>query len=41
MPVVDMKTALKFIDKVKEVYGADSSEYQNFLDVMKDFKGER
>lgn len=39
--MVDMKTALKFIDEVKGVYGADSSEYQNFLDVMKDFKGER
>ena len=41
MPV-DITTALKFVERVKGVYGEDSqSEYQGFIDLMKDFKGGR
>jgi len=36
-----VKTALAFIDSAKKVYGADSPEYNGFLDAMKDFKGGR
>lgn len=36
--VVGVESALKFLGKVKEVYGAESPEYQGFIDVMKDFK---
>jgi len=33
--------ALKFLGKVKEVYGADSPQYQGFLDAIRDFKAGR
>ncbi|KAF9649874.1 hypothetical protein BDM02DRAFT_3113132 [Thelephora ganbajun] len=39
--VVGVKLALEFIDKVREVYGAGSPQYQGFMDVMKDFKDGR
>jgi len=38
---VGMKSALDFLEKVKEVYGADSPRYQGFIDVLKDFKAGR
>jgi len=36
--VAGVESALKFLGKIKEVYGAESPEYQGFIDVMKDFK---
>jgi histone deacetylase complex regulatory component SIN3 len=36
-----VESALEFLCKIKEVYGADSPRYQDFIDVMKDFKAGR
>ena len=38
---VGFESALEFIGKVKEVYKADPSRYQGFLDALKDFKAGR
>lgn len=38
---VGLKSALQFLDKVKKVYGAESPQYQGFIDVLKDFKAGR
>lgn len=39
--VVGVESALEFIGKVKEVYEAEPSKYQGFIDVLKDFKAGR
>jgi len=39
--VAGIQSALHFLDKVKVVCGADSPQYQGFIDVLKDFKAER
>jgi len=41
MAEVGFESALAFIGKVKEVYEAESSRYQGFLDALKDFKAGR
>ena len=33
-----INSALEFLEKVKGVYGAGSSRYQGFIDVLKEFK---
>lgn len=38
---VGVESALEFLKKIKGVYGADSSQYQGFIDALKDFKGGR
>jgi len=35
------KSALEFLKKVKKVYGAESLQYQGFIDALKDFKAGR
>jgi len=37
MPI-GVESALKFLCKVKEVYGADSPQYQGFINAMRDFR---
>lgn len=34
-------SALKFLSKVKEVYGADSPQYQSFLDAIRGYQAGR
>jgi len=36
-----VESALEFIGKVKEVYGAEPSRYDRFINVLKDFKAGR
>ena len=36
-----VESALEFLDKVKDVYGADSPQYRGFIDVIRDFKAGR
>jgi len=35
------ESALKFLSKVKRAYGADSPQYQGFLDAIRDYKAGR
>lgn len=38
---ITVTSALGFMGKVAEVYGKESSQYQGFIDVLRDFKAGR